>query len=62
MCDIGPEEAVVFYTFLPEVFALVSLLEVELDDVLVVALCVEMIIYNIFLLVGMKNRDWDGQE
>ena len=48
MCDIGPEEAVVFYTFLPEVFALVSLLEVELDDVLVVALCVEMIIYNIF--------------
>ena len=39
MCDIGPEEAVVFYTFLPEVFALVSLLEVELDDVLVVALC-----------------------
>ena len=62
MCDVGPEEAVVFYTFLPEVFALVSLLEVELDDVLVVALCVEMIIYNIFLLVGMKNRDWDGQE
>ena len=39
VCDIGPEEAVVFYTFLPEVFALVSLLEVELDDVLVVALC-----------------------
>ena len=62
MCDIGPEEAVVFNTFLPEVFALVSLLEVELDDVLVVALCVEMIIYDIFLLVGMKNRDWDGQE
>ena len=46
MCDIGPEEAVVFYTFLPEVFALVSLLEVELDDVLVVALrrCVSYVL------------------
>ena len=61
MCDIGPEEAVVFYTFLPEVFALVSLLEVELDDVLVVALRGNDH-YDIFLLVGMKNKDWDGQE
>ena len=34
----APEEGVVFHAFLPEVFALISVLEVELDRVLVVAL------------------------
>ena len=38
MNNIGPEESVVLNALLPEVFALVSLLKVELNDVLVVAL------------------------
>ena len=33
-----PKESMVLYTLLPEVFALVALLEVELHDVLVVPL------------------------
>ena len=56
-----PEESVVLHALLPEVFALVPLVEVELDDVLVVALqTTHVIIQN--AEVGIYKRKQESKK
>ena len=60
---IGPEESVVLDALLPEVFALVPLVKVELNDVLVVAL---WRFSDIMIQMGgkmkVKDRNRDRQD